>query len=220
MKVHPNKKVEVLKDSSSSFLTGDGKVRKTMLVNFEPKVKITDIFTMESELFENLLISANVNVIDLHSIPDDQFGNVSKLLGVNGDDASDSASIARPVIEESDDGSANDVVDGACDMDINDRKYCDDSDDETHIAEDEPQMDCDDISDVEDGANYKSSYSKVKIEPDDTVGEKSLNTSEQSVYEDISDTEMEDSQFVTKDGEKFIVKSELTYEDISDEDNV
>lgn len=231
-KIHPGKNVKVIKDSSSSFLTGDGKASKVLLVNLEPQLKLTDIFAMESEAFEDLLITSNVSVIDLHSIPDDQFGNVSKLLGVNGDGEESGEQspqkARRSVIEETtEDSDVGDEVDGFSNVEIDDRNYSDASDDETHIADDESHVAQDDVSDeMED-----EPLSGIKINQRNTSDTKSegktTNTdmkrqrSNKNEYEDISDVEMDtenDKSTINLHGEEYVVKSELTYEDISSDD--
>lgn len=225
--IHPDKKVEVVKDSSSSFLTGDGKVPKVMLVNFEPNIKLNDIFAMDSEAFEDLLITSNVSVIDLHSIPDDQFGNVSKLLGVNGnEEPSEPDNIPKQtrnhtIVEETED----DEVDGDFNMEIDERNYDDVSDDD-QVLDDESHPSENELSDQEeeeagrdDDNENGDTNDKTDVEFDDTVSEKQggLSTTE---YEDISDVEMSENSTIYHRGEKMIVKSELTYEDISDDDTL
>lgn len=231
--IHPDKKVEVIKDSSSSFLTGDGKVPKVMLVNMEPNIKLNDIFAMESEAFEDLLITSNVSVIDLHSIPDDQFGNVSKLLGVNGDEEEANEPDNKPqqkrihsIIEETEDDDLDDEVDGDPNMEIDERNYSDVSDDEQQVPDDESHPSENELSDQEedDGGRDDDSQNgdtndKTDVEFDDTVSEKQGQSTTE--YEDISDVEMDsENSTIYLRGEKMIVKSELTYEDISDDDTL
>ncbi|CAC5396982.1 unnamed protein product [Mytilus coruscus] len=228
---HPGEKVEVLKDRSSSCLTGDGKIPKVMLVNIEPNILLRDIFTMESESFEELLINANVSVIDLHSIPDEQFGNVSKLLGVNGDEDEwkPSPQKKRKVIEETEE--TDEEGRDHSDIEVDARNYCDASDhdtnstnDGTHIADDESHN----------GEGEHISEEKYRNKGDRSI-DKTVNEKKKSAkmntpsttnvssteYEDISDTEMdsENGAIFKMNEQKFYVKSELTYEDISDTDD-
>lgn len=227
--IHPDKKVEVIKDSSSSFLTGDGKVPKVMLVNFEPNIKLNDIFAMESGAFEDLLITSNVSVIDLHSIPDDQFGNVSKLLGVNGDEEA-SEPDNKPqlkrnnsIVEETEDDDLDDEVDGDPNIEIDERNYSDVSDDEQQVPDDESHPSENELSDQEEdegGRDDDDTNDKTDVEFDDAVSEKQGRQST-TEYEDISDVEMDsENSTIYLRGEKMIVKSELTYEDISDDDTL
>ncbi|KAJ8312643.1 LOW QUALITY PROTEIN: hypothetical protein KUTeg_010016 [Tegillarca granosa] len=85
---HPNKPVEALKnDRSGDLVVSEGGPKKSIkLVEMDPKVKLYDIFSMESEDFEQLLTDADVSVIDLQYIPDEKFDIVSKTLGFSADD--------------------------------------------------------------------------------------------------------------------------------------
>jgi hypothetical protein len=196
-----------------------------MLVNFEPNIKLNDIFAMESGAFEDLLITSNVSVIDLHSIPDDQFGNVSKLLGVNGDeepsepDNKPQLKRNNSIIEETEDDHLDDEVDGNPNIEIDERNYPDVSDDEQQVPDDESHPSENELSDQEEDEGGRDD-DKTDVEFDDAVSEKPGGQST-TEYEDISDVEMDsENSTIYLRGEKMIVKSELTYEDISDDDTL
>lgn len=85
---HPDEPVEALKNNQSGDLvvSEGGPTKNIKLVEMDPKVKLYDIFSMESEDFEQLLTDADVSVIDLQYIPDEKFDIVSKTLGFSSDD--------------------------------------------------------------------------------------------------------------------------------------
>lgn len=78
--------VDVVKESDSSCHIGQEFDAKAMLVDFEPKVKLMDIFAMDPEDFEKLLNKCEVCVIDLNYIPDEKFDAVSKTLGLENEE--------------------------------------------------------------------------------------------------------------------------------------
>lgn len=83
---HPGKTVDVVKESDSSCHIGHEFDAKAMIVDFEPNVKLTDIFAMDPEDFEKLLNKCEVCVIDLNYIPDEKFDAVSKTLGLENEE--------------------------------------------------------------------------------------------------------------------------------------
>lgn len=83
---HPGKTADVVKESDSSCHIGHEFDAKAMIVDFEPNVKLTDIFAMDPEDFEKLLNKCEVCVIDLNYIPDEKFDAVSKTLGLENEE--------------------------------------------------------------------------------------------------------------------------------------
>ncbi|XP_062588070.1 uncharacterized protein LOC134249737 [Saccostrea cucullata] len=140
---HPGKEIDVVKESDSSCLNSQEMETKAMLVNMEPKVKLTDIFAMNPEEFEKLLNDFSVCVIDLNYIPDEKFHAVSKTLGLeNEENDEENAPLAKRMKKEPE-----------CDEDNGNAKLDESGDLETMIASGEIKIEenqkYDDVSDCE-----------------------------------------------------------------------
>lgn len=80
---HPDKPVEVSKESGSSCLIEDTlQLNSVTLVKMDPKVKVVDILTLGPRQYETLLLEADVSVVDFDNLPDDRFTAVASNLGI------------------------------------------------------------------------------------------------------------------------------------------
>ncbi|XP_069136052.1 uncharacterized protein [Argopecten irradians] len=84
---HPDKPVEVSRESGSSCLIDDTlQLDSVTLVQLDPRVKLVDFLTLGPADYEKLLIESNISVVDLDNIPDDRFSVVASNLGIALDD--------------------------------------------------------------------------------------------------------------------------------------
>ena len=209
---HPSKPLDVIKDNTSSHLIGENSLdRRVMLVEMDPKVKLNDILSMESEDFENLLKRHGVSVIDLNFILDEKFESVSKTLGLHeefiehaGHQSSDS------VEDEETEGKGERVGEEEEDRneEVEERKEEDakeQANDESAVSNESTEKTATADDDIPEPMETETDTEFDAGDKDDSIAESvELKLS----YEDISDEEISQA------------KTDSPYDDISDNDEI
>ncbi|XP_033747545.1 LOW QUALITY PROTEIN: uncharacterized protein LOC117332661 [Pecten maximus] len=83
---HPDKPVEVSRESGSSCLIDDTlQLDSVTLVQLDPAIKLVDILSLGASEYEKLLLGANISVVDFDNLSDDRFTAVASNLGISLD---------------------------------------------------------------------------------------------------------------------------------------